>query len=96
MLIVVSEVSPYLLENYIVILFPFLLLEIGKGVFYIILGTFCFGEEMGNVGILAGALILIGGVFTIGFKCMDKKREEESIDVMQEMPQGYIPPNPSN
>jgi hypothetical protein len=65
MIIGLTEVSPYTLENFILIVFPFLKGHIGRGVFYGIVGTFCFGEEMNRIGKIAGAVMLISGIATI-------------------------------
>lgn len=86
-----AEISPYLLENYLSLVFPFLCQRMGKGMFYIILGTFCFGEEMGLIGIISGAMMLVAGILTVVFSCMVPQESSAKMDIFHETP-GYKPP----
>ena len=80
MVVVLTEISPYLLENYILTIFPFMEKQLGRGVFYAIMGSFCFGDEMGGMGVTAGILMIVAGLGTIIAFSMEKEvRVETSI-----------------
>lgn len=66
-IIILTEISPYILGNYLVGLFPFLDKPASRGVFYSLLGTFCFGDEMGSFGLMTGICVIIAGVLNILF-----------------------------
>ena len=62
----------------------------GKGAFYIILGTFCFGVEKGYTGIVSGVLLIVGG---LGTMALSKISHPPAMATTQEMPSAYVPPN---
>ena len=55
---IVTEFSPLILEDYLINFFPFLGTIKGKAVFYGILGTFCFDPEYNLTGRISGYLCL--------------------------------------
>lgn len=56
-IIIVTEFSPLILEDYLINFFPFLGTIKGKAVFYAILGTFCFDPYMNFFGHVSGILL---------------------------------------
>ena len=56
--------------------------QLGRGVFYAIMGSFCFGDEMGGVGVTAGVLMIVAGLGTIVSFSMDK---EVRVDTSMKM-----------
>ena len=46
LIIVFTEFSPYILENFLITAFPFLDSLNGKGLFYVIIGTFLFDPTL--------------------------------------------------
>ncbi|CAG9324095.1 unnamed protein product [Blepharisma stoltei] len=97
-IVVAGEISPYILENYILQIFPFLSQTLGKGVFYIMISTFCFGSEMSGIGIAAGITFLISGIATITFGGLKTQQMQQPEGYSMEptfmgQTQGYQPPN---
>ena len=57
----IPEFSPYILNNYLIYLFPFLSKYLGRGLVYIIVGLAMISPELNNILNLGGyALIIIG------------------------------------
>ena len=76
-----TEVSPYTLENFILIVFPFVKGHIGRGIFYGIVATFCFGEEMGIFGKIGGCLMMISAIATVAYFAIWSKNRSDLIEV---------------
>ncbi len=55
-IVIVTEFSPLILEDYLINFLPFLGTIKGKAVFYGILGTFCFDPDFNFFGHVAGGL----------------------------------------
>ena len=82
-----------MLENYILQVFPFMSQMIGRGVFYVIVATFCFGKEMGGLGIFGGVMMLVSGVLTIILYTYKSPPQQSFVQNLQTMEsQGYTPP----
>ena len=77
-IIILTELSPYILGNYLVALFPFLDKPAARGVFYALLGTFCFGEEMGSFGLATGVCVIMAGVLNIIFSKFSTKPKTQA------------------
>jgi len=66
---------------------------IGRGVFYVIVATFCFGKEMGGLGIFGGVMMLVSGVLTIILYTYKSPPQQSFVQNLQTMEsQGYTPP----
>lgn len=76
-IIILTELSPYILGNYLVALFPFLDKPAARGVFYALLGTFCFGDEMGSFGLMTGVCVIMAGVLNILFSKFTTKPQAQ-------------------
>ena len=53
------NISPYILENYIMKVFPFLSQSLGRAGLYVIVSSFCFGSELGILGKFNGFSMLV-------------------------------------
>ena len=62
MIIVFTEFSPYILENFLVTAFPFLDSLNGKGIFYIIVASFLFDTTLNKLCFISGGLLAIAGL----------------------------------
>ena len=61
-IILCTEFSPYILENFLITAFPFLDSTNGKGVFYLILSSFLFDSTLNLLCNLSGYLLLVAGI----------------------------------
>ena len=74
-IIICSEFSPYIFENVILKFFPFLQYHAGRGIFYVILGTFCIDPAMGWICFFAGlGLIVCGFLYVIASRLDHRKQ----------------------
>ena len=71
LIIIFTEFSPYILENFLVTAFPFLDSMNGKGIFYIILGTFLFDPTLNWLCYMSGELLLGAGLGWIVHSCLE-------------------------
>ncbi|CAI2376926.1 unnamed protein product [Moneuplotes crassus] len=101
--IILSEFSPSIFENYILKCFPFLQYHSGRGIFYMILGTFCLDSVMGYLVFLAGiGLVACGILYIIAFFLIDTQtksqvqRENNAADGISSMTPGNKDQVPSD
>lgn len=74
-LILLTEFSPYIFENFILTVFPFLERHSGRGVFYSILGSMCLDPDMGIVMQASGFALMIGGVcYVVAFFALNQSK----------------------
>ena len=53
------NVSPFVLETYLIRVFPYLNGYLGRAIFYLAICSLCFGEEMGLFGKINGITMII-------------------------------------
>ena len=63
--IILSEFSPYIFEKFILKTFPFLQFHSGRGIFYLIMGTFCLDGEMGFYVKVGGLMLISTGILYV-------------------------------
>ena len=81
-IIICSEFSPYIFENVILKFFPFLQFHAGRGIFYMILGSFCLDPAMGFWCIVAGSgLIICGIMYVLAFCLIDHQKAVMEVTV---------------
>jgi hypothetical protein len=61
LIVLLLNVSPFVLDNYIIKVFPFLHSYLGRALFYVALSSLCFGEEMGWFGKINGITLIVSG-----------------------------------
>eukprot|EP00357_Protocruzia_adherens_P029633 CAMPEP_0114981450 /NCGR_PEP_ID=MMETSP0216-20121206/5549_1 /TAXON_ID=223996 /ORGANISM="Protocruzia adherens, Strain Boccale" /LENGTH=156 /DNA_ID=CAMNT_0002343119 /DNA_START=44 /DNA_END=514 /DNA_ORIENTATION=- len=77
-LAVLLELMPDSLTEILQKIFPFLETYAGRGMFFIILGTFCVGGDMDTLGNIAGSFIIISGAMCLACHWMDLSPQEET------------------
>mmetsp|Transcript_6014 Transcript_6014/g.5426 ORF Transcript_6014/g.5426 Transcript_6014/m.5426 type:complete len:123 (+) Transcript_6014:4-372(+) len=61
-IIIFTEFSPYVLDYFLVVAFPFLSTVKGKSVFYIITGSFLFDPALNNFCFISGCSLVAAGL----------------------------------
>ena len=88
----VSEFSPYLLNNCLLFIFPFLSNYYGRGAIYILVGVVSISPELNNYLNYGGYMLLGIGVLCIYTNCkidIDFKLEYQDFEVMKQNYQDF-------
>ncbi len=88
-MIFLTEFSPYIFENFILNVFPFLEVHSGRGIFYTMyssllimasLGSFCLDPDMGEVMKYSGIVLMFCGIlYVISFFILNRGYEYSSV-----------------
>ncbi|MCQ2819927.1 MAG: hypothetical protein MJ252_21895 [archaeon] len=87
-----SEFSPYILQNYLKYIFPFLLDYNGRGIVYLFIGILSLMPEVSNTMRFAGYLLIFIGIVCIWINSILSKNfqiEYQDFVVMKENYQDY-------
>ena len=74
----IPEFSPYILNNYLIYLFPFLSNYFGRGTVYIIIGLATISPELNNLLNLGGYALIITGLLCIYMNWLISKNLKSS------------------
>ena len=79
LVIVLTEFSPLVREEYLFMVFPFLSSNYGKSFFYLIIGTFCFDSQLSNFAMCGGVALISAAILWIALQARDDFRQEKEI-----------------
>ena len=75
----ISEFSPYILNNYLIYLFPFLSNYLGRGFVYIIIGLAMISPELSYILNWGGYALIIIGLLCLYMNWLLSKKNEKRI-----------------